>query len=125
MARPKNAEKGEFKTGAKQVETARKGGIASGEAKRRKKELRECLEMLLEKPIKARNGEVMTGADAISAKLFEQALKGNIKAFEVIRDTAGQKPIEKVMVSEIEQSTIDEVADIVKGKRNEFNNNKG
>ena len=38
-----------------------------------------------------------------------KALKGDIKAFEVVRDTVGQKPIEKVQVAEVDQATIDEV----------------
>ena len=38
----------------------------------------------------------MCGAEAISAKLFEQALKGNVKAFETIRSTVGQDPVQKV-----------------------------
>lgn len=80
----------------------RKGGKASGEARRRKKEIRECLEILLEKEIKTRTGEAMSGAEAISAKLFEKALKGDVRAFEVLRDSAGQKPVEK-----IEQTNID------------------
>ena len=31
------------------------------------------------------------------------------KAFEIVRDTAGQKPVEKVMIAEVEQDVIDEV----------------
>lgn len=109
MARPKNAEKGEFKTGDEQVKIARKGGKASGEARRRKKELRECLDILLEKEIQARSGETMSGAEAISLKLFDKALKGDIRAFEVIRDTAGQKPVDKIQVAEVNQETVDKI----------------
>ena len=90
-------------------ERGKKGGIASGEARRRKKELRECLEILLERDIKAKNGEVISGAEAIALKQFEKALKGDTRAFEVVRDTAGQKPIERVQMTEVDQSTIDEV----------------
>lgn len=107
--RPKNAEKGEFKSGAKAVAAGRKGGIASGVAKRRKKELRECLEELLERDIKTRDGKTMTGAEAISTKLFEKALKGDVRAFEVLRDSAGQKPIDKIQVAEVDQATINDV----------------
>lgn len=95
----KNLEKGKatrFKTGEKQAEIARKGGIASGKAKRDKKNLCKALEALLEKDMTASNGDQMCGAEAISAKLFEQALKGNVKAFETIRSTVGQDPVQKV-----------------------------
>lgn len=92
-----------------------RGGVASGEARRKKRELRECLEMLLEREIKSRTGETMSGAEAISAKLFEQALKGNVKAFETVRSTVGQDPVQKIMVAEVEQEVIDEVEAIVRG----------
>ena len=95
-------------------ENGKKGGIASGEARRRKKLLRECLEELLEKEITDKSGKTMTGAEAMAVKIFQHALQGNLKAFEVVRDTAGQKPVEKVMVAEVEQTVIDEVESIVK-----------
>ena len=74
------------------------GGIASGKARRRKKLLRECLEELLERETVDENGEKMSGAEAVSVKLFQQAMSGDLKAFEIVRDTAGQKPIEKVQM---------------------------
>ena len=92
-----------------QREISSKGGKASGEARRKKKLLRECLEILLEKEITDKKGETMSGAEALSTKLFAEAMKGNVKAFEVLRDTAGQKPVEKVIVSEIDTDVIDEV----------------
>lgn len=91
------------------VEEASKGGKASVESRRRKKDLKEALEMLLERETKDKAGNVVTGAQAISARLYAEALKGNVKAFEVLRDTVGQKPVEKVMIAEVEQSVIDEV----------------
>ena len=80
----------------KAVENGRKGGVASGEARRRKRDLRLALELLLEKEYTDKEGKVMTGAEAITAKLFEQAMKGNVKAFETIRSTVGQDPVQKV-----------------------------
>lgn len=111
MANPENLTGRGFDelTAEEQREIASKGGIASGEARRRKRDLRQALEMLLEKEYKQRNGEIITGTEAITAKLFEQAMKGNIKAFETIRSTVGQDPVQKVMVAEVEQAVIDEV----------------
>ena len=80
----------------KAVENGRKGGVASGEARRRKRDLRLALELLLEKEYTDKKGKVMTGAEAITTKLFEQAMKGNVKAFETIRSTVGQDPVQKV-----------------------------
>lgn len=97
------------------VEEASKGGKASVEARRKKRDLRLALEMLLEKEFKDKNGNDITGTEAITAKLFEQAMKGNVKAFETLRDTVGQKPVEKVMVAEVDQNIIDEVEKAVLG----------
>jgi len=91
------------------VEEQKKGGIASGEARRRKRDIRLAMEALLEKQYKGKNGEILSGAEAIAIKQMEKALKGDPKAFELVRDSAGQKPVEKVMVAEVEQSVIDDV----------------
>lgn len=97
------------------AEEASKGGKRSAEVRREKRDLRRALEMLLEKDFKDKNGNVTTGAEAITVKLFEQAMRGNVKAFETLRDTVGQKPIEKVMIAEVDQSVIDEVERAVLG----------
>ena len=95
------------------AEEQSKGGKASAEARRRKKDLRLALEMLLEKDYPDKAGNTFSGAEAISVKLFEQAMKGNIKAFETIRSTVGQDPVQKVQVAEVSQEVIDEVEKIV------------
>lgn len=91
------------------VKNGRKGGIASGAARREKRDFRRALEMLLEREFTDKQGNTLSGVEAISAKMFEQAMKGNIRAFETIRDTVGQKPVEKVIVADVEPSVIDEV----------------
>lgn len=90
-----------------------KGGIASGEARRAKRDLRKALEALLDKDFKSKEGETISGAEAIAIKQFEKALKGDTRAFETVRDTAGQKPVERVMIAEVEQSVIDEIEKMV------------
>ena len=101
------------------VERGRKGGINSVKSRRRKKLLRECLEELLdtEQEVKI-NGVTLkkTNAELLSVTLMKKALKGDVKAFEVLRDTAGEKPIDKVMVADVDQSVIDEVEEMVKGE---------
>jgi len=77
-------------------EEAKKGGINSGKARREKRDLRKALELLLEKDCMDEKGQIVSGTEAITAKLFEQALKGNVKAFETIRSTVGQDPVQKV-----------------------------
>lgn len=108
-----------FKKGEKQAKIGRKGGIASGQAKRKKKLLKECLDELLEKEWENRNGEKMAGSEAISVALFKKALAGDMKAFEIVRDTAGQKPVDKVMLAEVDQNTINEVEAMVLGEQDD------
>lgn len=70
----------------------KKGGIASGEARRRKKTMRELLEIAMERPGDKQN----TTAEAITVALIGRALAGDVKAYEVIRDTLGENPKVKV-----------------------------
>lgn len=90
------SKKTRFKSGKEAVNNGRKGGIASGEAKRRKKELKEIIDLLFEKEYTNKDGITLSGAEIIATKQMEKAMKGDTKAFEVLRDTAGQKPVEKV-----------------------------
>ena len=80
------------------------GGKASGEARRNKKMLRDCIDYLFERVDKTAigdDGQPMTGAEQLAYNLFIKALDETdtakaAKAFEVLRDTAGQRPVEKV-----------------------------
>lgn len=76
-------------------EEAKRGGIASGESRRRKKLLRECLDELLAREYTA-DGKTLTGSEALAAALMKKAMKGDVKAFEALRDTAGEKPVERI-----------------------------
>lgn len=76
-------------------ERGRKGGVASGRARREKASLRAALEVLLER--KGEDGK--TGREALAVALYEQALKGDVRAFAELRDTVGEKPTDKVDMS--------------------------
>lgn len=110
MANEQNLRPGEYQL---TLEEQKRGGIASGEARRRKRDIRRALEELLEKDYTDKNGRSLSGAEAIAVKQMEKALKGDTRAFEVVRDSAGQKPVEKIMVAEVEQNIIDEVERMV------------
>lgn len=105
-------------------EKGRRGGIASGEARRRKKTIKETLDILLEcKPtdkdlalMRAQGVDVDNDAtyrQAIAFSIVNRAMKGNTKAFELIRDTIGEMPVQKVSIAEVDDETIDEVEAIV------------
>lgn len=96
-------------------EIASKGGKNSVEARRKKKMLKDCLEILLEKEFKTKDGKTASGAETLAMTVFQKAQRGDLKAFELVRDTAGQKPIDKVMLAEVDQKTIDEVESMVLG----------
>lgn len=78
-----------MRTPEERREIGRKGGLAKGENMRRKRNLKETLMLMLE-------DEALQ--EAITAKLVREAQEGNqsIKAFEVIRDTIGLKPTDKI-----------------------------
>jgi hypothetical protein len=79
------------RTKEEQRKIARMGGIASGKARKEKKMLKDLLEDALSKGTETDNEYVN-----ITLALIREANKGNVKAYEVIRDTLGQKPIDKV-----------------------------
>ena len=108
-----------IQAGEEARELGRKGGVKSGEARRARKTLREELEILLMQDITDKDGRQMKTQAAISASMIKQALSGSTKAFEIIRDTIGEKPIDKVMVAEVDPETIDEVEAMIFGESEE------
>ena len=102
-------------TSSEARENGKKGGIASGEARRAKKSLREAMQILKDADLTGNDGKTMTGTEAMAAKAFQAALKGDWKAWELVRDTAGQKPVDKVMIADVDPSVIAEVEAMVNG----------
>lgn len=124
MANEKNLKRGnpatQIKSGREAVEKGRKGGIASGIAKREKADLRRQLQLWMESEVtKDKNGNPLSGAEFMVAIAVKEASKGNAKFWELIRDTAGFKPVEKVVVADVEQSVIDEVENMVREAGND------
>lgn len=77
-------------------EKGKNGGKKSGEVRRAKKTMKDMLDYLLKKKIEDKKGKKVKTQEAITLALIKQALSGNVKAYEVIRDTIGEKPIENV-----------------------------
>lgn len=105
----------QWQTSEEAREAGRKGGKKSAEVRRARKTLREELEALLIQDITDKNGRQMKTQTAISASMIKQALSGSTKAYEIIRDTIGEKPIDKVVVAEVDPETIKEVERLVLG----------
>ena len=92
------------------VEEQSKGGINSGKSKQRQKTLRELAQAWLETEVtKDKNGEPMTGGQFMLAVAAKEIAKGNSKFWELMRDTAGQKPVDKVMIADVDPAVIEEV----------------
>lgn len=105
-----------FEPGERAREIGRNGGRSSQKKAKARKTLREDLLILLGEEITDKNsGRTMGTQAALSVALIKQALSGNTKAYEIIRDTIGEKPVERVLVSDVDPSVVDEVERMVKG----------
>ena len=92
-------------------EQTRNGGIKSGEARRRKKTMREALEMLMynaklpettKQMLQAegiKDAESMNHQMVITRSLIAKAEAGDVQAYNAICAMIGEKPAEKVEMS--------------------------
>lgn len=117
-------------------EIARKGGIASGEARRRKREIKDSLDLLLSLPFKiqANNADTIRqqlnnlgvpedeidNQMAMAFSMFINSVgtgKNAVSAATFIRDTLGEKPKEKVeLTNNIDESIAEMDAYLCKKK---------
>lgn len=90
-------------------ERGRKGGKASAAKRAARKTFREGLLLLLNEPIlKDGKPSGKVTQDAIIAALVKRAASGDTRAFEMIRDTIGEKPVQDVKVSTGDFSALDD-----------------
>ncbi|MBO7732079.1 MAG: phage terminase large subunit, partial [Methanobrevibacter sp.] len=81
-------------------EKGRRGGIASGEARRKKKTWAEQIQLLMNMPVK--NTKIKEALDqlgiedteqnnmmAMNVAMYQQSLKGNVSAYNTLRDSSG------------------------------------
>lgn len=107
------------RTASEQRKIAQKGGIVSGQVRRQKKAFRELFEQMLSEDGGTLNGQQVSRKDMVTARAIKMLTSDKTKdqdflrAFEIVRDTIGEKPVEKVVVSEVSQEVIDEVEKIV------------
>jgi hypothetical protein len=96
------------------VEAGKKGGVASGEARRRKKEMKDIIRYMFElgvkngktaddfKSLEDTKGKNLTVGEALVLAQLKKALNGDTRAMEFLRDTAGMKPVtEQKITAEI------------------------
>ena len=97
----------QFKSGRNAVENGRKGGIASGEVKKKKKTLQELAKIIAAAPVTDAKqkqklqkvgvaDEDMTQDALVMNALFNQALKGDVKAIEKWQELTSEETDNKV-----------------------------
>ena len=100
MANEKNLIENSQRTPSELREITKKGGIESGKSRRRKKLLKDTVNMLLALPLKdgkldkltdmqTINGKNITVEEAMVLKQIQKALKGDLRAFESLVDLSG------------------------------------
>ena len=101
-------------------ELGRKGGVASGKSRRRKRQFRDELEMLLPLTDKGKDGQPIinpltgrkqTVQQSITMQLLLKARKGDVKAAKLILDTLGELVIKEEHKHEIEGGMVIVTAD--------------
>lgn len=99
-----------FQQGEQQREVARRAGKKSAQVKKERKTLREeLLAVLTDMEIPQKDGKKKVPVqEALSVSLIRSALNGNVKAYEIIRDTIGEKPTESVTVLSANFSALDD-----------------
>ena len=71
-------------------ERGRAGGIKSGEARKKAKSFKEALLVLMDLDDKGKNGY-----EHSAVALYKQVKKSNVKAIVALRDSIGEKPVDK------------------------------
>lgn len=112
MANEQNLIPNEMRTPEERRENARKAGIASGKARVKKKRMKELCNLVLNNKIQDEktieglkqrfpdmNTDDVTFEFLLILKQYEKAKDGDAKAFELLRDTSGQKPIEQTVIA--------------------------
>ena len=85
-----------------------------------KKTLQNVLNAMLDSDYTDEDGNIISGADLLALRLFKRAIKGDVKAFQVIRDTCGQAPPINVVSANIDPEVINEVEEMVYNVQKEY-----
>lgn len=81
--------------------------------KARTRAFKEELNYELAQIVKDKNGSEATVKSVLTKQLVQQALRGNLKAWEIVRDTIGEKPAENIIISEVDPAIVAEVENMV------------
>lgn len=108
------------RTKNEQREIAKKGGVASGKARRRKRSMKEAAQLIMNLPVKGEQDALLakygiepkdrTNSMLIMTKAVQMAANGNLKAAEFVRDTLGENPQYKIYEKRLEYLIADKEA---------------
>lgn len=84
------------------VEEQSAGGRKSVESRRRRKAMREAFDELLSREFTDKEGNTTDGVTALVTRVYQKALKGDMRAVQFIRDTVGEMPVQKIEVDTID-----------------------
>lgn len=104
-----------------------RGGVASGKARRAKKQMREQLEYLMGlKVVSPKRQEQLEALGvkksernnqmAVTVSLFQKALQGDVRAYLAIRDTLGQNPDKPIQITEQDGRKVEIIDDLPDGE---------
>lgn len=94
---------------------AREAQKLSAISKKEKGDLRRMCQVFLEEVVTTdKDGNPVTGGELMLQSAIAGLKKGNPRFWELMRDTAGFKPVDKVVVSEVDPDVIREVEQMIK-----------
>lgn len=94
---------------------AREAQKLSAISKREKGDLRRMCQVFLEEVVTTdKDGNPVTGGELMLQSAIAGLKRGNPRFWELMRDTAGFKPVDKVVVSEVDPDVISEVEQMIK-----------
>lgn len=111
---------------------ASKAGKAAAKKRREKKQLQEIAKTVLHMPFEGTDAELdelegmsfedypdrkLTVSEISVLKVAKKAMKGDIAALQFLRDTAGEKPVEKVEVAADVSHAAEEIGKLIEAKR--------
>ena len=124
-----------MRTKEEQKKIATKGGIASGIARRRKRNMKDAIDMLLSNPcdLKSKDGksikllakqlgikeEDVDNQMAMIISMFKVSMSGgknSVSAATFLRDTVGEKPVEVVEMNASVNKIAQEIDDYVESR---------
>lgn len=112
---------------------ASKAGKAAAKKRREKKQMQEIAKIVLHMPFEGTDAQLddleglsfedypdrkLTVSEISILKVAKKAMRGDIAALQFLRDTAGEKPVEKVEVAADVSGACEEIGRLIEAKRN-------